>query len=1225
MNEFYNHHHGRPEPHPEYRPTPPFHDHPDPGYCIPPIPPCKPYVPGFSPEEQMALLTGKVNEMIDLFNRSQMDMWGAYHTIVESALTNDAYYNEITVEEGYIAEAGAPYKVVHIPFLDRAKQPIYLELGLAYNNTTNANVHEDVFSASERVLADKLIPAYQSTNTWYGAVVWKGAPISNIGENPAPYTVGITENGFIKIYENLTNYTQLKQDNVRNAMLANCVLVQGGAMTPDKFEPDEKGQMLGRVGIGMNYDTKERFMVIVNGSDQSGCTAEMLANIFLKYNCTVAVEVANGMKTVGVDKGALMFTPPTVAGDEVPTIPEINAFWYITKRRHYKNEYVKDVASLTQKYGQMLWRCETANISVDNVKEVVAELSQKLDAEINDRQEADAHLQEQITQEVADREQGDETLDNRITQEVQTLNERIDTEVQTLNKLIADTKEELQTNIDTLEAKVEQYHTELDNADIASVDILQDGTKDTYRLKRKDGTYVDIPIEVYNYELLLQKLDTLSALEPRLEQEIAAREAGDNALSARIDTLTQDTTDADNEIKEQLNQETQARTAADTQLQSNIDAEALARQTADNQEATARQEADNALGQRIDELQADIGADYVEKAGSTMTGELVLFGDPTQNLGAATKQYVDNITAQAVDAEAQERQKQDDLLEGLINQEAQTREQADTALDTRLSGVESAMTQFDNKVVVVGDTTLISEGVTAIGDGKIVYWVREGKKSVVLTAYDADAVTFSGYTTELPAFVTYKYENTGVAFSTGVEAIICPVVGTPTDANQAVSKEYADTISETLESQIAQAGNVVIVTADTTVQDILNNPNKVFILLDYGNNQGPSAFVSVIPNEQQYIIYYIGIRALGLSARTANSADEKILKEMPVPTFDVYDTFYLNYDSGAPYFKGTDKDGNILRIKTATPTDDDDAANKAYVDQHAGGGSGDFKADGSVTATGDFNMGGHAITNVEAPVNDTDVANKQYIDTEISDAVTEVKNQFEQAQNVVIFDYNSTLQDVVDNNGKIMYYYVPNIYYPMYIFDASDGTIFISFMGCSVSVGSGNIGNVGVTGWCVSTKDMPMTTTLNTIFNTRNNSFDFNRDIDKNSVYFGSHTIIKSIATPVEDNDAANKKYVDDAIAASAGASAFTVTASTTLSQIASAANDGAVIHVDSVTVDSVVYNGVATVSNDGTNISVTCGDLYVRGTGTQTLVNATTRWKFSSMINTTVLTALYS
>lgn len=915
MNEFYNHHpgrpephpHGRPEPHPEYRPTPPFYDHPEPGYCIPPIPPCKPYVPGFSPEEQMGILTGKVNEMIDLFNRSQMDMWGAYHTIVESALTNDAYYNEITVEEGYIAEAGAPYKVVHIPFLDRAKQPIYLELGLAYNNTTNANVHEDVFSASERVLADKLIPAYQSTNTWYGAVVWKGAPISNIGENPAPYTVGITDHGFIKIYENLMNYTQLKQDNVRNAMLANCVLVQGGAMTPDKFEPDEKGQMLGRVGIGMNYDTKERFMVIVNGSDQSGCTAEMLANIFLKYNCTVAVEVANGMKTVGVDKGALMFTPPTVAGDEVPTIPEVNAFWYITKRRHYKNEYVKDVASLTQKYGQMLWRCETANISVDNVKETVAELSQKLDTEISDREEADAHLQEQITQEVADREEGDTTLNERITQEVQTINERIDTEVQTLNELIEATKTELQNNIDTLEAKVEQYHTELNNKDIKEVELIQDQTKDTYRIKLNDGTAVDIPMEVYNYELLVQKLAQLSNLETVLENEKTAREEADAALGKRIDDLTQSTN-----------------TNVDT-LNQAIAAETLARQQADSAESTARQEADNALGQRIDELTADIGADYVEKAGSTMTGELVLFGNPTQNLGASPKQYVDTIVAQAVDAEAQERQKQNNLLSDQIAQEVTDRTQADTALDERISGVESAMTQFDNKVIVVGDTTLISEGVSAIGDGKLVLWVRENKAAVVLSAYDADAVMFKGYTMEQPAFVTYTYANTGVAFSTGAEAFLNPVVGEPSDVNQAVSKGYTDTAIDELSSQL----------------------NDLYLPKTGGAMTG----------------------ALELAG---------------------------------------------------DPTESLEAATKRYVDEHAGGG-GDFKADGSVPASGDFNMNGHSITGLEAPVNTTDAVNMQWAKEEISAAVTDVQNQFEQAQNVVILQPTNTLQDIIDNKDKVIY------------------------------------------------------------------------------------------------------------------------------------------------------------------------------------------------------------
>lgn len=1066
---------------PEYKPIPPFHHHPDDGYDIPMMRPCKPYVHGLSPEEQMCILTGKVNELICNYNENTEKVYGAYHAIVESALCNDAYYNEVTVEEGYIAEASAPYKVIHIPFLDRAKQPIFIELGLAYNNTTNANVHENVFSASERTLADKLIPAYQSTNTWHGAVVWKGAPISNIGENPADYTVGITENGFIKVYEHLMNYGQLQQDRVRNAMLANSILVQGGKMTPDKFFPDEKDQLIGRVGIGMNYDTKERFMVIVNGSDTWGCTTEMLANIFLKYNCTVAVEVANGMKTTALDKGALLFTPPTVAGDEVPTIPEVNAFWYITKRRHYHNEYVKDVASLTQKYGQMLWRCETTNISVDNIKEEVANLSQKLDAEIADRKEGDENLQEQITQEVADREQGDKTLNDRITQEVQTLNDRIDTEVETLNELISDTKKELQTNIDTLDAKVEQYHTELNNADIASVDILQDGTKDTYRLKRKDGTYVDIPMEVYNYELLLQKLDTLAALEPRLEQEIQARKDGDTNLQNQINDLTDDMTEKDNQLNEAINAETQNRVEA-------IQAEAQARQQADNtlqqninNETASRQEGDTALQQKIDELTGEMGSDYVKKAGDIMTGALTLPGDPVNNNEASTKQYVDNTVTQTIAAEAAEREKQDDLLQDSINQEATTREQADKTLDNRVQAVEEAMTQFDNKVIVVGDTTLIGEGVTAIGQGKVVLWVRENKDAVVLTAYDADAVMFKGYTMEQPAFVTYTYANTGVAFSTGTEAFLSPVVGTPTDENQAVNQSYVTNLIE-------QNSQAVLLGDNATLQDLIDNNDKI-IFWRY-SVEPLMTFIQYVPKNES-----IGYNtATLLFTRITNNALSNLCYDVtnisPAETLlNIITTgegelgLYISIQSGTGDYN-TVRIGTLyneypsLLEKIATPLKNDDAANKQYVDdKFSSAVGGDFKADGSVTATGDFNMGGHAITNVEAPTNDNDVANKAYVDTAV----------------------------------------------------------------------------------------------------------------------------------------------------ASAGSSAFTVTSTTTLGQIASAAHDGAVIHVDGVAVDSVTYIGVASVSDDGTNITVICGDLYVRGTGTQTLANATTRWKFSDMINKTVLTALYS
>ena len=966
MNEYYGnychpeHHDCKPEPcapklpycKPEpcapklpYSPVPPFKDTPDCGYCIPPMPPCKPYVAGVSPEEQMCILTGKVNQMIDLFNKYQCDTYGAYEAIVNSALCNGAYYNEITTEEGYIAEASAPYKVIHIPFLDKAKQPIYLELGLAYNNTTNANVHEDVFSASQRTLADKLIPAYQSTNTWVGAVVWKGAPISNIGENPADYTVGVTDNGFIKVYEHLTNYAQLKQDHIRNAMQANSVLVMGGKMTPDKFFPDEKDQLLGRVGIGMNYDTKERFIVIVQGSDQAGCTTEMLANIFLKYNCTLAVEVANGMKTTALDKGQFVFTPPTTAGDEVPTVPEVNAFWYITKRRHYKNEYVKDVAELTQKYGQELWRTVSANISVDNIKELVAQFTKMLEQEIADREEGDNKLQEAL-----------------------------DAEIATLNQLISDTKTELQNNIDTLSGKVEQYHTELTNADIASVDILQDGTKDTYRLKRKDGTYVDIPMEVYNYELLVQKLDTLANLEPRLEQEIAERKAADTTLQENIDNVASDVTEAENELREQINAETQARVEAD------------------NAEKVARQEADTALGQRIDELKLNVGADYVKKAGDIMTGALTLPADPTENLQAATKQYVDNVTTSGLAAEAAEREKQDNLLNDAIAQEATTRGEADTALNNRVEAVEQAMTAFDNRVVVVGDTTLVSEGVKAITDGKMVLWVREGKDPIVFTAYDADEVSFSGYTTEQPAFVKHTFTNTGVAFNTGTETFLNNVVGEPSDINQAVSKGYVDDALQTFKTEVGT--NYVKTDGSNAMTGDLNMGSNHITNVEAPANEGDAV-------NKQYVDNALGDTVTELQNQFEQVQNTKVLN-MQNTVQDVVDAVkdYIVFIED-----GNDADRKYMQVYGVNSPDETNYSINAI--QFNNGVATFYTYTGVVATTiedctlGDtinatieddklkFYLGVAGtvpinITNVADPVTNNDAANKQYVDSKLS-------------------------------------------------------------------------------------------------------------------------------------------------------------------------------------------------------------------------------------------------
>lgn len=564
----------------QHKPCPPV---PDCGYGMPPLmPPIPPFNPNLSMSGQVEALNCKVNDLIKTLNCYSENVYGAYNAIVHSALCNDAYYREVTIEEGYIPDASAKYKVVHIPFLDKAGEPIYLELGLAYNNSTNSGVREKSFDASQRFLADKIIPAANVGTNWYGHPIWKNAPIPTTEVEGMKYTVGITEGGFIKWYANSVDDRTMQIDKVRNAMGVRSVLIAGGELSQNMWENTESTQ-LARVGIGMNYQTKERFIVVVEGSDRTGCTIEQFANIFKGYACDVAVECANGDYSYMLDKGEMAVMPSTVNALSIPTVPDSNCFWYITKRRHYKNQYVKDVAVLTQRVGQEIWNAELADTAVDKVKAEVIDLNNRLTDEIQNRKDADEHLADLIADETDARITGDEKLDKRITNEVTTLNARIDSEVEKLNAVDAKLREDLTTETQNRIAN-----------DIASVELVQDGTKDIYRLKKNDGTAIEVPIEVYNYTLLVQKLDTLSQVEVRLNAEIEARKAADDKIEAKVDTEIADRKTADADLQKQINDN-----------KSSTDA-ALAQEVADRKAADVKEVADR--------TQADADMDAALKA-----------------------------------------------------------------------------------------------------------------------------------------------------------------------------------------------------------------------------------------------------------------------------------------------------------------------------------------------------------------------------------------------------------------------------------------------------------------------------------------------------------------------------------------------------------------------------------------------------------------------------------
>lgn len=581
----------------------------DAGYHIPTVPPLPTIFSAMTETEQIKGLAQKVNELCGTIEGYNKKVEDAFTAIVNSSLCNSAYYKEIGTEEGYIPESGANYQVIHIPFLDRANQPIFIELGLAYDNTTNSGLAEDSFNASTRFIADKLIPAQNTGSSFTGTVIWKNAPIFTQEGNS--YTFAITQNGFFKGYKNATADV-LKKDKIRNSCGARGILVYNKELVADSF-PEDSSTNKARIAVGQNYDTKERFIIVVDGGESDGCTSEQLAKLFIKYGCMVALELVSGTSVYGMNKGAMLFPPAVASEDDIPSVPESNAFWYITKRRHYHNDYVKDVAILTQKMGEEIWRRLILNEQTDYVKERVVELARNLNQEIQDRKESDTALDEKYASEVT---RIDSEL-NRIETEYKNadveLGKRLDTEIQDRKDAINNEATE-RKNADDTEADTRF------NQDVKKIKHVDDGNKRTYSIYRYDDTKIVENIEVYEYDKLVATLQTLSEVAKNLESETKARKEADDNLQSQITKEIADRTSANTDLQSQITKEINDRTSADTalenELNNSINEEVNNRTEADTEleralkalitaEATARENGDTELANSIATFKTD--------------------------------------------------------------------------------------------------------------------------------------------------------------------------------------------------------------------------------------------------------------------------------------------------------------------------------------------------------------------------------------------------------------------------------------------------------------------------------------------------------------------------------------------------------------------------------------------------------------------------------------------
>lgn len=524
-------------------------------------PPCCPPC-GMTTEEQLMHLNDKVDCMAATYNQVMSECYKTLHNLEEAAEENGAYYGagEVWTEQGYYADESATYTLTHKAVVDRHGAPIRIGLHLAYDNTTNSKIEQDMFSASKVLYADKILVAQPKTsNGWYGNVIYRGAPIATYNDGTL-YTVGFTKAGVMRVYQNGIDKEQMLRDTIENAMGCSGVLILNGQLTDDSYRANipNATEQVARVVIGQNSDTREVIFLTCgneNNVNRKGMTSKACAQILLQYGCDIAVELCEADSAGAMNKGQFMFVPDN---NEVPTA---YCYWYISRRCFYKNDYTREVAELMQNYGQVIWE---NFLTGGKLKDTIA----KLNKEIADRIAADNELQENINAEADTRAENDTVLQENINAEI--------TRATAAEKT-------LQTNIDNEKKRAQAAEQNLEDTKVNRAGDTMTGSLQ-FPLNATVNIGPNVRLDRYGINTKNQIMQLISYKGIKLY--------GENRSSINITNLADGNTPDDAVNKRQLdaeitratnaeNTENKRAKAAEQQLQANIDAEVHARENAD--------------------------------------------------------------------------------------------------------------------------------------------------------------------------------------------------------------------------------------------------------------------------------------------------------------------------------------------------------------------------------------------------------------------------------------------------------------------------------------------------------------------------------------------------------------------------------------------------------------------------------------------------------------------
>lgn len=491
-----------------------------PGPCGTPVPPpVRPVVniPGPNVQAQMCEMAERVNECILRWNQIQRNCYEALDRVVGAAVSNDVYYDrdEVGMESGYSENDSCPYHVINVKCVDKCGKPIFIKLMPAFGNTTNSGLVQSIQDVSFVTNANAIISATTDA-PWKGVARYMGAPMASTPEGGI-FCCGFNRHGALKIFGGDTDEDTLCQNQVVDLIGSVVPIILDGEITEQA-----KGMTTKQAICAIGYKSSNGDKVFFNcgKQDVQGMQGITVANILKGMGCTTAVITA----TAG---GGMEYLGSLTSSPDNWQMPKNSAYWVVSKRpfKGWCNQFESSIAQLVQRVGGLKTDIDFINHEVDEVSEVANKAWELAQKNADDIVEIQADIE-------------------RIDGEITALEERITTAENDIKALDAALKQEIQDrkDADAAEAQVRQ---EADEAlgkridkEITDREAADEQLNTAIETEKAERTAADAVLQGNINQEAIDRANADLKIEQNLNKEIVNRTEADQLLQDQINGLT---------------------------------------------------------------------------------------------------------------------------------------------------------------------------------------------------------------------------------------------------------------------------------------------------------------------------------------------------------------------------------------------------------------------------------------------------------------------------------------------------------------------------------------------------------------------------------------------------------------------------------------------------------------------------------------------------------------